>query len=397
MKYKRDMVSIFMCGVFILSLLMDSFMIVMENRISPMQHISAKQSLGSSYALIWGCLIILVLLVLWKDKSEKKNFITGIWASICLGGCIFFAGLATNNLMVGHTSTYRVTFGVGIYLIMIASYSIIVKCNEFINKSWKKKLSTFLGIFIIVFLVASGWLNKMSIMTEYFTRQDKFYQVFWEHLNISLLVVITSIIIGLPVGYLCYRYKFLDMVISGILNVVRSIPAIALIILMVGPLSLLKEIPILNSIGISSFGATPVFCALFLYSIFQVINSLRGALMTIDRDYIKAAKAMGMTNIMIMFKVQIPLVLPVLVSGIRVAMISTFTGASLGTMVGFGGLGTFIRMGDSSAIALDLILLGAIPIMIMIFITDLVFSRLSRWVKMRMTGVEYDNRYELTN
>ena len=82
MKYKRDIVSIFMCGVFILSLLMNSFMIVMENRISPMQHISAKQSLGSSYALIWGCLIILVLLVLWKDKSEKKNFITGIWASI---------------------------------------------------------------------------------------------------------------------------------------------------------------------------------------------------------------------------------------------------------------------------------------------------------------------------
>ena len=119
--------------------------------------------------------------------------------------------------------------------------------------------------------------------------------------------------------------------------------------------------------------------------------------MTIDRDYIKAAKAMGMTNIMIMFKVQIPLVLPVLVSGIRVAMISTFTGASLGTMVGFGGLGTFIRMGDGSAIALDLILLGAIPIMIMIFITDVVFTRLSTWVKMRMTGVEYDNRYELTN
>jgi uncharacterized membrane protein len=107
-----------------------------------------------------------------------------------LGGCIFFAGLATNNLMVGHTSTYRVTLGVGIYLIMIASYSIIVKCNEYIDKTWKKRLTGFLGVFIIVVLVASGWLNKMSIMTEYFTRQDKFYQVFWEHLNISLLVVI---------------------------------------------------------------------------------------------------------------------------------------------------------------------------------------------------------------
>ena len=110
----------------------------------------------------------------------------------------------------------------------------------------------------------------MSIMTEYFTRQDKFHQVFWEHLNISLLVVITSIIIGLPVGYLCYRYKFLEMIISGILNVVRSIPAIALIILMVGPLTFLKEIPVLKSIGISSFGATPVFCALFLYLFFKL-------------------------------------------------------------------------------------------------------------------------------
>ncbi len=61
------------------------------------------------------------------------------------------------------------------------------------------------------------------------------------------------------------------------------------------------------------------------------------------------------------------MVLPVIISGIRVALISTFTAASLGTLVGFGTFGTFIAMGSNGAVALDMILLGAVPIM-MIFL-----------------------------
>ena len=109
--------------------------------------------------------------------------------------------------------------------------------------------------------------------------------------------------------------------------------------------------------------------------------------------YIKTAKAMGMTDRMILFKVQLPMVLPVIISGIRVALISTFTAASLGTLVGFGGLGTFIAMGSNGAVALDMILLGAVPIMIMIFMTDFILTRIGDAFEVRISGKK-KNRYE---
>ena len=95
---------------------------------------------------------------------------------------------------------------------------------------------------------------------------------------------------------------------------------------------------------------------------------------------------MGMTDRMILFKVQLPMVLPVIISGIRVALISTFTAASLGTLVGFGGLGTFIAMGSNGAVALDMILLGAVPIMIMIFITDFILTKIGDVFEVRISG-----------
>jgi osmoprotectant transport system permease protein len=288
--------------------------------------------------------------------------------------------------MVGKAPAYRVTFGAGSYLILVAWYGMIIKCGDRIPQTWRRHLIALSGVGGIAALFALGWMDKMSIMTEYFARADKFYSAFRDHLGICVVVLIASIIVGLPLGYLCYRGKIIDAVSMGFLNIARSVPSIALIMVMVTPLSLLKNIPFLKSLGVSSFGFTPVFCALFLYALFQIVNSLSGALKTIDENYIKTAKAMGMTDGMIMRQVQIPLVLPVLVAGIRVAIVSTFSAAALGTMVGYGGLGVFITMGSGSAIALDLILLGAVPIIIMIFCVNFVFGALSKWLERRSRG-----------
>ena len=124
----------------------------------------------------------------------------------------------------------------------------------------------------------------------------------------------------------------------------------------------------------SSFGFTPVYCALVLYNLFIIISNITSALKTIDKKYIIAAKGIGFNNLQILFKIQIPIIFPILISGLKVVNISSFTAASLGTMVGFGGLGTFIVMGSGNAVAIDLILLGAIPIMIFIFLTNSILT-----------------------
>lgn len=384
---KIDIAALIMSLLALFSLLfVKSFIIVLENRISKMEHVAGSTVLGGYLWIFVLLVVILIALVIWKQDYESRNFIAGLWASICMGLTMFFMGLATNIQMEGRAITYRVTFGINIYLSLLAFYSVTVKCNEKVSSGWKRNVITFTGMGMIVLLFASGYMNKLSIMTEYFTRKEIFIEALWNHLGIAAVSMLASIVVGLPLGYLCYRYKPVDFVVMGFLNIIRSIPSIALIMVMVTPLSFAKRIPLLEKLGVGPFGFAPVFCALFLYATFQIVNSLSGALKTIDPNYIKTAKAMGMTDAMIMYKIQIPLVLPVLVSGFRVAIISTFTAASLGTTVGFGGLGRIITMGSGNAVALDLILLGAVPLMIMIFVTDFIFTKLSDWLEYCMTG-----------
>lgn len=385
MKLKRDIVSLFMCAMCLFSLLSGSFVIVMVNRISPMEHMDVWSVLSYYTWFMIAPVILLALLSWYKRESQALNFLTGMLASAYLGEFMYFVGLAAQFLMEGQKSSFRVTWGFGAYLTVIAWYGITIKCNEKLRRSWMRGLVTFSGIGWVVLLFATGWMNKMAIMAEYFTRFETFQECFGEHLQISLAVMVCAIVLGLPLGYLCYRNRIVNSIVIGILNIVRSVPAIALMIVLVTPLAFLKTTP-LGALGVSAFGATPVFCALFLYALFQIVNSLSGALKTIDGSYIKTAKAMGMTNSMIMWKIQIPLILPVLVSGIRVAVVSTFTAASLGTLVGFGGLGVIITMGSSGAVALDMILLGAVPIMAMIFVTNFLFGLLGKWLDRRLGG-----------
>lgn len=386
MKKKVDIAALAMGLLAFAALFFKSFIIVLENRISKMQHVAGMSVLGSYFWIMVAAVFCLLILIVWKGEDEKSNFITALFASICMGGTMFFMGLATNIQMDGRPVSYRVTFGVSIYLMLFAFYSVIVKCNGNIQSNWKKNLTSFLGIIIIVVLFMSGWMDKLSIMTEFFTRKDKFIECLIQHVNISAIVMIVSLLLGIPLGYLCYKNKVVDFIVMGFLNIARSVPSIALIMVMVTPLSMLKKVPFLEEMGIGAFGFAPVFCALLLYALFQIVNSMSGALKTIDPNLIKTAKAMGMTSGMIMYKIQIPLILPIVISGVRVAIISTFTAASLGSMVGFGGLGTFIRMGSGGAVALDMILLGAVPIMIMIFIADFIFTKMGYWFEGRLNG-----------
>ena len=384
MKKKIDIAALCFSVLYLVAFLSPSFTSVRVNRISPMEHLGAWASMGNLAFVPLVMSLIMIALVLFKGTSEKRNFLTGIWASICLGMILYFSGFAANILMEGHTSTYRVCFGFGTYIMMLGAYGAITRCNTFIKKEWKRILTSFLGIIIAALAFPLGIMEKTSIMTEYHAWHDQFIQGLGQHIGISIAVVLVSILIGLPIGYLCYKNRVLDTILMGILNVVRSVPAIALIYVMVFPLSSLGDIPFFDKLGVSGFGFAPVFCALLLYGLFQIINSMSGALKTISPEYIKTARGMGMNDGTIMRRIQIPMVLPVIVSGIRVAMISTFTGVSLGTMVGYPALGRIITLGGGSAVALDLVFLGAVPIMIMIFITDMFMRKVAELLQHKL-------------
>lgn len=375
MKRKQDIANIVMGITAIIVLFINNFMIVSESRVGKKIGISAGNSLGSNFIPLVIMTIIIMVLILKKGESEKLNFITGLIASITFGLVVLFAGQST-NVIESTSSNFRISMGVGFYLFLVCMYAIEVKCNQFIQKEWKKYLIIGTGLVLTVVWIKLGQLDGLSIMIEYYSRQVQFHKEFLNHIKISLSVVICGAIIGIPLGCLAFKKKTLGKFITSILNIIESIPSLALICALMLPLALVSnKVLFLQKIGFSGIGATPVFFALLFYSLFQIVHSMYGALKVVDKQYIESARAMGMSGISIFIKIELPIILPVIISGIRVSLIQTISGATVGAYAGFGGLGMFILAGNSG-FAIDLILLGTIPIMGLIFTFDFLLKLL---------------------
>lgn len=378
---KQDFATLILGVLLIAVLFVNQFMFVGKARVGEKVGLTAGECLGANYMILLVLTILLLIFVFLKKDNENLNFITGILASLCFGLTILFCGQAVNVVQLP-TSSGRISMSIGSYIYLILAYLIEVKCNELIKKTWKRFLVIFIGLAIGIVSFLANQLDGLSVTVEYFNRQSQFHQEFINHVEMSFAVVIVGIIIGIPLGWIVYKKAKVGKVISTILNTIESIPSLALICAMMFPLAFLSNnIPFLRERGISGIGATPVFFALLFYALFQITNSMYGALKVVNKQYIEVAKAMGMTNLQIFIKVELPIILPVIISGIRVALISTILGVTIGAYVGFGGLGMFILQG-LNGFAIDIVLLGTLPIMAMVFTFDFLLKKI-------IDGIDY--------
>ncbi len=139
-----------------------------------------------------------------------------------------------------------------------------------------------------------------------------------------------------------------------------------------------QTIPSLALLGFLIFvfgiGNDNAICALFLYAMLPVIQNTYTGIRSVPKSYVQAARGMGMTDFQILVKVQLPLARPVLVAGIRVAMVWTIGTATLASAIGGGGLGRLIFSGLSS-IRNEIILAGAIPATLLALFADWILKR----------------------
>lgn len=377
---KQDIATDVLVGIMLLLLFSNQFMFQSAARIGEKIGLTAKESLGANYPLLLIGTIVLGIFVVIKETSELLNFMAGIIASICLGGAIIFAGQAANVVELPSSSA-RISMSIGCYIYIALAYLVEVKCNEYILKIWKRFIVIALGIVIGVWSLLSGQLDGLSIMKEYMTYQQQFVEYFGNHIRMSFKVVLCGVIIGVPLGWSAFKFSRAGKIITTILNTIESIPSLALICVMMFPLSFLSnKFPVLREHGIAGVGATPVFCALFCYALFQIVNSMYGALKVVDKQYIDAARGMGMTTLQIFKKIELPIILPVIISGIRVSLTSTILGVTIGSYIGYGGLGKFILQG-LNGFAIDIVMVGTLPIMAMVFLFDFVLKKLVIFVE----------------
>ena len=151
------------------------------------------------------------------------------------------------------------------------------------------------------------------------------------------------------------------------LNLIQTIPAIALFGILMAPLAALAAaFPLAADLGVRGIGTAPAVIALFLYALLPIVANTVVGLKRVSPMAVAAARGMGMTNWQILTSVELVLALPVILTGIRIALVQNVGLVTIGALIGAGGLGAFVFQGIGQT-AIDLVLLGAIPTVVLAF------------------------------
>jgi osmoprotectant transport system permease protein len=209
--------------------------------------------------------------------------------------------------------------------------------------------------------LGSGLWNDLSVMREYQNRAASFGREAERHLFLALGSLGVAALVGIPLGILCHEVKAVRGPVLGVLNILQTVPSIALFGLLIAPLSWLSNaVPVLRDIGISGIGAAPAFIALFFYSLLPVVANTVVGLAGVSPAVTEAAAGMGMTERQRLFRIKLPLAFPVILTGIRIVLVQNIGLATIAALIGGGGFGVFVFQGVGQT-AMDLVLLGALP------------------------------------
>lgn len=151
-----------------------------------------------------------------------------------------------------------------------------------------------------------------------------------EHLYMLFVALFFSILLGVLIGVLTYKNRKLSDPVLNSLNVVETIPDVALLVLL---------------LPIFGIGVGPTIVASILYSILPIARNTYTGLSNVPREYIEIAEALGLTQREVLFKVRFPLSLPLIAGGIRIAVVFTMGVVTLGGLIAAGGLGAALQNG----------------------------------------------------
>lgn len=182
----------------------------------------------------------------------------------------------------------------------------------------------------------------------------------FEHLYISAISLILGIVVAVPVGILLTRSKVAAKIVMIVASILQTVPSFALLALM---------------IPLFGVGVKPAIVALFIYSLLPIMRNTYLGIDGVDNNLMDAAKGMGMTSGQILSKVQIPMAMPVIMSGIRLSAVYVLAWATLASYIGAGGLGDYIFNGLDNAI-MPMVVWGTIPVTLIAILMDFALGKL---------------------
>jgi len=231
----------------------------------------------------------------------------------------------------------------------------------------KKLIPVLLTIIIVAGLYKyyGAWAYTVKNLAE-------FFRLTFEHLLLVLVSMAAAVTVGVSLGTLMTRKRFAHLApaIMGVVNVWQSVPSLGVIALAYGFLPLL---------GLSGIGVVPALIALFFHAVAPIVRNTYAGIQSVSKDVIEAATGMGMNPKQILFRIELPNALPVIMGGVRTSTAIIVGTAPLAFLIGGGGLGFWIFTGIA-LMDMGIMMAGAVPVALIAMLADSVLARTEKTV-----------------
>lgn len=288
---------------------------------------------------------------------------------------LFVTGEEATRLAETGSRLARTSPGSGLWLMLAVS---LLAASDAIGRLTRQPLGRWLlqaQIWIApLWLLLSGHFDALSLLKEYANRQTVFDDATARHLTLLFGTLAPAIVIGLPLGILCHRRPRWQPGLFAALNIIQTVPSVALFGLLMAPLAgLAQAFPALGALGVSGTGLAPALIALTLYALLPLVRGVVAGLGQVPDAVRESARGVGMSAWQRLWHVDVPLALPVWLRSLRVVAVQTVGMAVVAALIGAGGFGALVFQGLLSS-ALDLVLLGVIPVVALAVVLDALFT-----------------------
>lgn len=344
--------------------------------------LSAVAGAGWSGAALLPVALLLAAPFLRVGRAAHLLYVgAGVLAA---AGLVWLAGQHAALLAATASPAARTSFGAGFWVMEAAALLAVLDGVRRLGLGPAGRVAV--GALVAALIggqFAAGHLDQLSIMKEYANQRDVFAGAVLRHAALVAAALVPTLLIGVPLGVAAQRSAAVGRLVFPVLNVVQTIPSIALFGLLLAPLSALAAA--FPGLGIGGVGPVPAVIALTLYSLLPIARNTTAGLAGVPEPVREAARGIGMTPRQIFWRVEAPLALPVFLAGLRITLVQAVGLAAVAALIGAGGLGAIMFQG-LFANALDLVLLGAVPVILLAVAADaalklasaLALSRLGR-------------------
>lgn len=372
MTLRFDKLGIVIAAIVAYAAFFASFATFRANRIVPGEARSIFEALPPTIGPLLLAIVVVAAIVALLKTPLVLRLAASVVALVALAILIGVAG--TFLTPVGNTFA-RISPASGFWLLIFAFTLLLADVLTRLNLSPLARIGVLvIAALAIGLLLISGQWDSLSILKEYGNRADSFWAEGSKHITLALGSLAAAVIVGLPLGILCHRVERLRAGVLNVLNIVQTIPSIALFGLLIAPLGwVAAHVPGAAALGIRGIGTAPAFVALFLYSLLPVVANTVVGLAGVPRAANDAARGMGMTDRQRLFGVEFPLAFPVILTGIRIVLVQNIGLATIAALIGGGGFGVFVFQGVGQT-AMDLVLLGAVPTVALAFAAAIILD-----------------------